>query len=180
MKRMISMLAMALMALGLMAGAVMADEHPGAGEGSDQATPPDHATQSGGQTQYQGNSLAARAEPVADVNVTVLESDPDKDNFEEEFTYYRVDYEEVTYDTWVYREPSRLDEDFVLEDLDGATSSTFWFGVSAPGSSGVQHAITHNGEVTQYFEVDDGKWKSLTAEFSDGELQTVNGESVSQ
>lgn len=151
-------LALAL-ALGMMAGPSLADQSDGQGE-------PDRADS--------GNSLSSESEPLRVIEVLEQTSDPSQGNFEEEFTFYKVTYQEVSYDTWVYREPARLGGDnFVLEGLD-ATSNSFWYGVSAPDENGIQHEIVHQGQAIQYFDTSDG-WESLTAQFDNGELLDVNG-----
>lgn len=134
--------------------------------------PPAHPP---GRTNDRGNWPRGEAEELAVSEVLARTADPAADNFEEAFTFYRVTFEPVTYDTWVYREPSRLGGgNFVADELGGVTSSRFWHGVSAPDEDGIQHEIVHTGPADQYFETDDG-WRSLVARFADGELLEVNG-----
>jgi hypothetical protein len=128
-----------------------------------------------GRTNDRGNWIRGRAEELQVTEVVAQTSDPNAGNFEEEFTFYRITYEPVTYDTWVYREPSRLGGgNFVSDDLGGATSDRFWYGVTGPDADGIQHEIVHDGPADQYFETEDG-WRSLIARFDDGELLRVNG-----
>lgn len=135
----------------------------GAQNGNGQGASPDRS-----------NSLRSVAEPVEVNSIEKNTSDKTDENFDEEFTFYKVTFEETAYDKWVYREAARLGGDnFVADDPD--TSSAFWYGVSAPDGNGVQHEINHKGQVTQYFVTDDGV-KSLTAQFNgQGELLHVNG-----
>lgn len=123
-----------------------------------------------------GNSLRSVAEPVdlEEGDVEVEQSDPSASNFEEEFTFYKVAFEEITYDKWVYREAARLGGDNFVADSP-STSDAFWYGVSSPDGNDIQHEISHKGQVTQYFVTDD-EVKSLTAQFNgQGELLHVNG-----
>ncbi|MDG5821807.1 hypothetical protein [Natronococcus sp. A-GB7] len=110
------------------------------------------------------------------MEIEVEESNPEASNFEEEFTYYVVRYDEIVYGRYVYREPARLGGQYNVTDYpDEQTSSAFWFDVSGPRlEDGIQSRIVHNGKVTQYYRTEDG-WKSLVAEFEDGELLSVNG-----
>lgn len=122
-----------------------------------------------------GNSLVAISEPAEIESVTAQTSNPDAVNFEDEFTFYRVDFEPVEYDRWVYREPSRLGSDNHVAGSPDATASAFWFGVTGPDADGIQHEIVHDGTVWSYYVDDEGSVKHLQAEFSDGELLHVNG-----
>ena len=128
-----------------------------------------------GKTTHRGNWIRGQAEDVEVTSVVKETSDPDASNFEEEFDYYVVHFEEQTYDTYVYREPARLGGgNFVSEYDNYVTSSAFWYGVTGQDSEGIQHEIVHDGQVIQYFETKDG-WTELTAKFDDGELIDVNG-----
>lgn len=128
-----------------------------------------------GATNAHGNWIRGQADDVTVTEVLERTADPEASNFEEEFTFWRVTFEEQTYDTWVYREPSRLGGgNFVLDNLSGATSDRFWYGVTAPDGDGIQHEIVHDGQAIQYFETPNG-WTELTAKFDDGELEDVNG-----
>jgi hypothetical protein len=139
--------------------------NPGRGQG--QGSQPDKA--------HRGNSLSSEATPIDDVEIEVEQSNPEANNFDEEFTYYVLRYEEIAYDRYVYREPARLGGQNTVTDYTGEqTSSAFWFGVSGPGEDGIQDQIVHDGKVTQYYQTEDG-WKSLVAEFNGGELLSVNG-----
>lgn len=156
-----------LKATGGIAGLGLLGTVPVAASGH-QNTPP-------GATNDRGNWIRGQSELVTVNSVEEKTSDPSAPNFEEEFTYWKVTFETQTYDTWVYREPGRLGGgNFVLKDLDGATQSAFWYGVTAPDSDGIQHEIEHVGQAIQYFETDDG-WMELTAKFSNGQLREVNG-----
>lgn len=160
MTRKITVLSMMLLLLALMAVPAVANN--GKGQGT-----PDRVNK--------GNSLVSKAEPVEGVEVTARSADSEMANFDEEFTYYRVDFDEVVYSTWVYREPARLGgKNTVAELPDAGAASAFWYGVSAPDADGIQHPVGHDGKVIQYFETEDG-WRSLSAEFSEGELVHVNG-----
>lgn len=124
-----------------------------------------------------GNSKRSAAMPVEVTSVTAETADPEADNFEEEFTFYTVRFEDVSDVTeYTYREPARLggNGDVTV----GATGSfdSFWFGVSGPGADGVQNEIVHKGQVSIYYETDDGDVRSLVAQFDgNGELRSVNG-----
>lgn len=135
--------------------------------------PPEHPP---GATNDRGNWIRGRAEELNVTEVLEQTANPSAPNFEEAFTFYRVTYGDVTFDTWVYREPARLGGgNFVLENLGGLTQNRSWLGVSAPDGDGIQHEIVHQGQVSQYFETDDG-WMSLIAQFDGhGDLQEVNG-----
>lgn len=133
-----------------------------------------------GNASEKGSSLQAVAEPVdlEEGDVEVKTSDPNASNFEEEFTYYVVRHG-VEYDRAVYREPARLGgENF---DLTGSDVGSFWFGVSAPDTGGVQHKIDHKGQVSLYFIIEndgdgDVEVKSLQVQFNGkGELLRANG-----
>lgn len=123
-----------------------------------------------------GNSMRSEAQPVTVTSVEAEVSDPSASNFEEEFTYYVVRFEDVEFDKWMYREPARLGggENHVAEF--STTWDAFWFGVTAPDSEGIQHKINHKGQATQYFMDTEGNVYSLTAQFNGkGELLHVNG-----
>lgn len=129
-----------------------------------------------GQTNDRGNWIRGQSELVDVVSVEEKTSDPSQDNFDEEFTFWKVTFAQQTFGTWVYREPDRLGGgNFVLDPEDDLDSDSFWYGVSAPDNKGVQHEIVHDGQAIQYFDTDEG-WTELTAQFDDGELQHVNGE----
>lgn len=100
-------------------------------------------------------------------------SDPDASNFEEEFPFWRVDHG-ITYDTAKYREPVRTGPGVV--EL-GGSSGSYWFGVSAPDSEGIQHRIVHTGQTSLYLkESDTDEWKELRLQFDgQGNLLNVNG-----
>ncbi len=126
------------------------------------------------------NSLIAGSEPLDVSEVQEQSSDSNADNFEATFNFYRVTYEEISYDTWVYREPNRIGSDnHVVEGLGGATSNRFWYGVTERDEDGVQHEIVHDGTIWQYFETSQG-WRHLKAEFDEGELLHVNGQQVAE
>lgn len=126
-----------------------------------------------------GTHLVSRSEPLDVTSVTEQPSDPTRSNFDDEFTFWRVDFEEVTFhDRWVYREPVRLGggENFVLDGLGGSTVDAFWYGVSVPDEDGVHHDIDHTGRVTSYYETAPDRWRSLAAQFNGRhELLRVNG-----
>lgn len=122
------------------------------------------------------NSRRHEAEPVEleSGDVVELVSDPGAGNFDEEFTYWRVDHG-VAYDESEYREPARTGPD--VFELDGSDVGSFWFGVSAPDEDGIQHEFDHKGQVALYMkESETGEWKSLKAQFDGkGDLLHVNG-----
>jgi hypothetical protein len=111
-----------------------------------------------------------RAEAVNVTEVRAEVADPTKVNFDDQFIYYRVTYEEVTYENHLYREVNRLDGNF---EFGAGTSSRFWYGVSGPDEDGIQHQVVHDGTVVQYFRTEEG-WKHLTATFEDGRLLEIN------
>lgn len=125
------------------------------------------------------NNLRGKATQI-DINrddIHVKKSDPDQDNFDEKFTYYRVDHDQGPFSQLVYREPARLGPE--NHCLGSGSYDSFWFGVSAPGDDGIQHEITHEGKVSLYFQETDGDWKSLIAQFDGkGNLLRVNGVKV--
>jgi hypothetical protein len=147
----------AILAMTLVAGAAMANNGNGHANGK-------------------GNSARSVAEPAVITSVEAEVSDPGATNFEEEFTYYVVRFEEINHTEWTYREPTRLGGNGdVSMDWDG-TSSAFWFGVSAPDANGIQHEIEHKGQVSMYYETEDGAVYSIIAQFNGkGGLLHVNG-----
>lgn len=123
-----------------------------------------------------GNSARSVAEPVEITSVEAEVSDPDAANFDDEFTYYTVRFEEIEYDTWTYREPVRLGGNGDFVDETGGTADAFWFGVTAPDEDGIQTEIEHKGQVSMYYETEDGDVYSIIAQFNGkGELLHVNG-----
>lgn len=127
----------------------------------------------------QSNVLTLLAEPVEldEGDVEVKTADSSEANFENDFTYYVVHHDQE-YESAIYREPARLGGENV--ELSGSTVGSFWLGVSAPDENGIQSEINHQGMVTLYMETEDG-WKSLEAQFDgEGELQSVNGVSLTE
>ena len=123
----------------------------------------------------QGNSARSIATPAEITSVTAETSDPEATNFEEEFTYYVVRFEEIEHVQWTYREPARLGGQNHDVGWEG-TSDAFWFGVSAPDDDGIQHEILHRGQVSMYYETAGGDVYSIVAQFNGkGELLHVNG-----
>jgi hypothetical protein len=149
----------AVLALTMVAGAALANNGNGNGNGNGQ-----------------GNSARSVAEPVEVTSVEAEVSNPEAGNFEDEFTYYVVRFEEVDHVSWTYREPVRLGGDGdVVQDWE-ATSDAFWFGVTAPDENGIQSEVEHKGQVSMYFESEDGNVYSIIAQFNGkGELKHVNG-----
>lgn len=134
-----------------------------------------HTGTAPGRTNDRGNWIRGRSELVDVVSVEEKTSDPSADNFEDEFTYWRVTFDTLTYDTWVYREPARLGGgNYVVEGVGGAERGSFWYGVTAPDGNGIQHEIVHEGQAIQYYDTPGG-WMELTATFEDGDLLDVNG-----
>ncbi len=127
------------------------------------------------QGQGQGNSARSVAEPATITSVEAEVSNPGAGNFDEEFTYYVVRFEEIDHVHWTYREPSRLGGNNHSVAWEGL-SDAFWFGVSAPDINGIQHEIEHKGQVSMYYETEDGDVYSIIAQFNGkGELLSVNG-----
>lgn len=123
-----------------------------------------------------GNSARSVAEPAVITEVSAEVADPSAGNFEEEFTYYVVRFEEINHTDWTYREPARLggNGDFITPWV--GASSAFWFGVTSPDDNGIQHEIDHKGQVSMYYTTADGEIVSIIAQFNGkGELQHVNG-----
>jgi hypothetical protein len=147
----------AILAMTLLAGAALANNGNGHANGK-------------------GNSARSVAEPAVITSVEAEVSNPDADNFDEEFTYYVVRFEDIDHVGWTYREPARLGGNGdVSMDWD-ATSGAFWFGVSAPDADGIQHEIGHKGQASMYYETEDGDVYSIVAQFNGkGELLHVNG-----
>jgi hypothetical protein len=149
-----------VLAFGLMAGPAFANNGNGKGNAPDRANT----------NETLGFHERAEAVEVSEVRAEV--ADPTRANFDEQFIYYRVSYEEVTYENHLYREVNRLDGNF---EFGAGTSSRFWFGVTGPDADGIQHQTVHpTGKAVQYFRTDEG-WKHLTATFEDGRLVDVNG-----
>lgn len=127
----------------------------------------------------QSNVLTLLAEPVEleEGDVEVKTADSNEANFKNDFTYYVVHHDQE-YESAIYREPARLGGENV--ELSGSTVGSFWLGVSAPDENGIQSEINHQGMVTLYMETEDG-WKSLEAQFDgEGELQSVNGVTLTE
>lgn len=123
-----------------------------------------------------GNSARSVAEPAVITEVSAEVADPSASNFEEEFTYYVVRFEDIDHAEWTYREPVRLGGNGDVSMEWNATSSAFWFGVTAPDGDGIQHEIKHKGQVSMYYETADGDVYSIIAQFNGkGELKHVNG-----
>lgn len=125
---------------------------------------------------HNDNSRRHEAEPVDlepgdDVERT---SDPSQSNFEEEFTFWRVDHG-VEFTESEYPEPARTGPD--VFHLGASSTGSFWFGVSAPDQNGIQHEINHTGQVAFYMlEAGTDEWTSLKAQFTGtGDLLHVNG-----
>jgi hypothetical protein len=125
---------------------------------------------------HNNNRRRSEAEPVdlESGDVVAKTADPSQANFEEEFTYWRVDHG-IVYTESEYREPARTGPD--VYHLGGGDYESFWFGVSGPDDDGVQHEINHKGQVAFYMlEEGTGEWKSLKVQFNGkGELIHVNG-----
>lgn len=118
------------------------------------------------------------AEPLEGITVEAETSDPEADNFAEEFTYYVVRFPEgFEYDESEYREPARTGPD--VYDLGGSDSGAFWFGVSGPDEDGIQHEIDHRGQVALFLrDAETGDWYEVRAQFDGhGDLVHVNGAS---
>lgn len=151
----------AVLALTLFAGAALANNGNGNGNG--------HAN-------GQGNSARSVAEPATIASVEAQASNPEAGNFEEEFTYYVVRFDDIDHIEWTYREPVRLGGNGDVSMNWDATSNAFWFGVSAPDNDGIQHEVKHKGQVSMYYETADGDVYSVIAQFNGkGELKHVNG-----
>lgn len=166
-RRSVGFVAITLLALGLFVAPGLAQDGPGRGHG-----PPEGDEEI---CDERHNNLRSKADPIEldEGDVVAKTSDPAQDNFDEEFVFWRVDHGKE-YDRAVYRESARLGPDNFC--LTGSEVGAFWFGVSAPDEDGVQHEIDHQGQATLYFEVDDGEWLSLTAQFDgQGNLRDVNG-----
>lgn len=164
MRKMGTLFAIVAMTIGLTAPAV-------ANNGNGQGNAPERGNTS------ETLGFHENADPLAIEEVRPEVADPTRGNFDEQFIYYRVLHEEVTYSNRLYRETSRLDGNFEFGE---GTSDRFWFGVSGPDTSGVQHEIVHDGVAVQYFR-EANAWRSLTASFSEndfghGLLTDVNGE----
>lgn len=106
-------------------------------------------------------------------------SDPSQSNFDEQFTFWRVNHG-IDYDESEYREPARTGPEVFHGG--GSSVGANWFGVSAPDEDGIQHPIDHKGEAAWYLGVDtddDGEadeWYELRAQFNGkNELLNVNG-----
>lgn len=126
-----------------------------------------------------GNSARSEATPAEITSVVAETSDPGAANFEEEFTYYVIRFEEIDHVQWTYREPARLGGKNHEAEW-ASTSTAFWFGVTAPDGDGIQHEIAHKGQVNMYYETPDGDIYSITAQFNGkGDLLHVNGVEVS-
>lgn len=125
---------------------------------------------------HDDNSRRSEAELVDLEPGDVVEqtADPSRDNFDEEFTFWRVDHG-VEYTESEYREPARTGPD--VFHLGGSDVGSVWFGVSAPDDDGIQHPIDHTGQVAWYLkEEGTGEWKELRAQFTgQHELLHVNG-----
>jgi hypothetical protein len=125
----------------------------------------------------QGNSARSVAEPAVITSVEAEVSDPDRANFEEEFTYYVVRFETIeNVVNWTYREPAVRGGNNDYSIVTSGSWSAFWFGVSGPDGSGIQHPVDHKGQVSMYYETQDGDVYSIIAQFNGkGELLHVNG-----
>lgn len=125
---------------------------------------------------HNDNSRRRQAEPVElePGDVVAIRSDQSQDNFDKEFTYWRVDHG-VEFTESEYREPARTGPD--VFHLDASDVESFWFGVSAPDGDGIQHEVNHKGQVAFYMkERGSDDWKSLKAQFDGrGDLLHVNG-----
>lgn len=164
MKKTLLVMAMAIaLVLGLMSAAL-------ANNGNGRGSAPDRTEQS--------NSLVSESEALTVSEVTPEVGDPNADNFDDQFIYYNVAFEESTFSNWVYREPSRIgSENHTAEFEDEISWDAFWYGVSSPPE--IQDEIVHDGTVWQYFETDGG-WRHLKADFAvndfgHGLLSDVNG-----
>lgn len=107
------------------------------------------------------NSLRAQAE-LADVTVTTTELDG--------IPYAAVRHD-LDYERYVWCEPVRLGG--AAECFEGTDSfHTLYLGITeAP-----HQPVHHTGQVSVYYETDDG-WKAIIAQFNGkGELLRVNGE----
>lgn len=168
MRRTVTIASAALLIFGFVAAPGLAQDHPG--------TPPTGDPEDICNEPH--NNLRSKAEEIDLDEGDVVEktSDPDAPNFEEEFTFWRVDHG-VAYDESVYREPARVGpKNFCLG---GFAGGSFWFGVSAPDADGIQHKIDHKGGVDLYLQPDAGDndtWMSLRVQFDGrGNLLHVNG-----
>ncbi|SNR31578.1 hypothetical protein SAMN06265360_1021 [Haloechinothrix alba] len=153
-----------ILALGVMAGPAVAS-----GDGQGMSQGPDACDS-------QHNNLRGQADPVElePGDVVTRTSDPEQDNFEAEFDFYRVDHGLTDFDETVYREPVRLGPDNYCLGASSGTGS-FWFGVTAPDGDGIQHKIDHKGKIWLYFDAEGG-WKSLELQFDGkGQLRHANG-----
>jgi hypothetical protein len=147
-----------VLAFGLMAAPAFANNGNGKGNAPDRVNT----------NETLGFHERAEAVEVSEVRAEV--ADPTRANFNEQFIYYRVTYEEITYESHLYREVNRLNGNF---EFGAGTSSRFWYGVTGPDTDGIQHQVVHDGLVVQYFRTDEG-WKHLTATFEEGRLVDVN------
>lgn len=109
---------------------------------------------------------------VSPGDIEEVQTDPEADNFEEEFTYWVVrDIPE--YDSAVWRGPARTGPENI--ELGGSDVGSFWVGVSAPDEDGIQHEVDHRGQESLYLHVGDDTYELRFQFDGRGTLRNVNG-----